>query len=778
MAHDTLPSARTDLADKREATATALQAMADAAAALDLAKRTGSVADVEQKQIEYQTAVDAFALAQATERLARGVLDAALRHHVEELEHVGDEVSLLSTAHPIVLFPVRIETRFDLPSTGPSFLRVRVYPDEIFADDFEERLTRAEEDAGRAYWAAAESARRAVWDDMASRFGGERSAWIVKTTKELTAPSGSYRPEAWSRAVEARLLPDRWIVVAQPIGGTTPIVVAGGHISEPLALTVNPNAPATDTGAVDDDVLWTIDYQRALAVGMAVDVPLDGPTGGLSGFSQVLVLGVKASLSHEATTEALTRLFASHRFGRGFDFVAQGTPTNNTAERPAGYPPPDQAEKLHRIEVAASGPPPTLSDGREFLDFLGLDQTDGDEYETWRLAHAAGTEQTNAWAMNAAIWPATWGYYLQHMMDVPGGEPIFDASTIATAKGFFISNVRGRGPLPAFRIGSTPYGVLPISTLDAWVPASGGTGAHLPPTLRLLRTRWRAALDSVPRIRRQADKADEDLIRILGQHPSTREVRVRSVIGQTAWHNLLWLLRRSLSPWTEAQRSRAREVFGSIAQSAWFPRVARTVPWLRALRYKEPIVGAEPLSEANRSSTAPVEYIEFLRTHNAFDVRADLPDADHPKNLLYRVLRHATLAEYARVAWAWTRENYRNDDFSFFELIFRLKRKTVWARLAEKVPLPGGGEITVADWLATKPGPIPNRPPSDPQHPPRNVYPPREHLNALESLQVLSDAELERLFTEALDLCTYRLDAWITAIFTERLRDMRTEAEG
>jgi hypothetical protein len=769
---------RTNLAAARDATATALQAMADAVAALDLAKRTGLPAEVQQRENEHQGAVAALAVAQTAERATRGELDTALRDHVGGLQHIGDEVALLRAAHPIVLFPVRIETRFDLPPTGPAFLRIRVYPDEIFADDFEELLTRAEEEAGLAYWAVAETSRRAVWDDMASRFGGERSAWIVKTTRDLSGPSGSYRPEAWSRAVEARLLPDRWIVVAQPIGGSTPIVVAGLPIQEPLALTLNPNAPAADTGAVDDDVLWTIDYARAVAVGMAVDVSLDGAAGGRSGFSQVLVLGVKASLSPEETTAALTRLFAGHRFGRGFDFVAQGTPTNNTAERPAGYPAPDQAETLHRVEVAASGLPPTRSDGREFLDFLGLDSDENEEYETWRVAHAAGTEQANADAMNLAIWPATWGYYLQHMMDVPGGDPIVGAGAIEDAKRYFAKNVRGRGPLPAFRIGGTPYGVLPISTLDAWVPAPGGTGAHLPPVLRLLRTRWRAALDSVPRVRRQADKADEDLIRILGQHPSTREVRVRSVIGPTAWHNLLWLLRRSLGPWAEAQRSRAREVFGSIAHSDWFPRVARTVPWLRALRYKEPIVGVEPLSEGSRPATEPVAYIDFLRTHDAFEIRDDLPDAEHPKNLLYRVLRHATLAEYARVAWEWTRENYRSDDFSVFELIFRLKRKTVWARLAETVPLGGGGEVTVATWLATQPGSVPNRPPSDPNHQPKNVRPPRNHLNALESLSTLSDAELERLFTEALDLCTYRLDAWITAVFTERLRAMRTEVEG
>ena len=44
---------------------------------------------------------------------------------------------------------------------------------------------------------------------------------------------------------------------------------------------------------------------------------------------------------------------------------------------------------------------------------------------------------------------------------------------------------------------------------------------------------------------------------------------------------------------------------------------------------------------------------------------------------------------------------------------------------------------------------------------------------ALAELEHLPTARLERLFSEHLDLCSYRLDAWQTAFVTRRLEQQR-----
>jgi hypothetical protein len=53
----------------------------------------------------------------------------------------------LSTQYPIALFPVRIETRFQVITDNPR-LEIRVYPDEILADSHEPSLTQQEIDRG------------------------------------------------------------------------------------------------------------------------------------------------------------------------------------------------------------------------------------------------------------------------------------------------------------------------------------------------------------------------------------------------------------------------------------------------------------------------------------------------------------------------------------------------------------------------------------------------------------------------------------------------------
>jgi hypothetical protein len=50
------------------------------------------------------------------------------------------------------------------------------------------------------------------------------------------------------------------------------------------------------------------------------------------------------------------------------------------------------------------------------------------------------------------------------------------------------------------------------------------------------------------------------------------------------------------------------------------------------------------------------------------------------------------------------------------------------------------------------------------------------YRDALGRLTGLPTAELERLFTETLDVCSHRLDAWVTSLATRRLDALRRPA--
>ena len=82
----------------------------------------------------------------------------------------------LDAKYPILLFPVRLETRFVTLTRGnrqQKQLLVRIYPDECLVDGFEPDLSESEVKNLRRYWCATwaagddEGLERAAWRDLA-----------------------------------------------------------------------------------------------------------------------------------------------------------------------------------------------------------------------------------------------------------------------------------------------------------------------------------------------------------------------------------------------------------------------------------------------------------------------------------------------------------------------------------------------------------------------------------------------------------------------------------
>ena len=73
---------------------------------------------------------------------------------IPTIRNTSDVAMPLSSgpARPVVLLPVRLETRFFPRADGSAELRVRVYPDQVHIDSHEPELTADEVIWGQHFW--------------------------------------------------------------------------------------------------------------------------------------------------------------------------------------------------------------------------------------------------------------------------------------------------------------------------------------------------------------------------------------------------------------------------------------------------------------------------------------------------------------------------------------------------------------------------------------------------------------------------------------------------
>ena len=158
-------------------------------------------------------------------------------------------------------------------------------------------------------------------------------------------------------------------------------------------------------------------------------------------------------------------------------------------------------------------------------------------------------------------------------------------------------------------------------------------------------------------------------------------------------------------------------------------------------------------------------YIRWIRTGFPRNL-----GPDHPKALLYLLLRHGALLEQARAGLRILQERGLATKAEAFdhELVNVVASARGISELLDQ-PVAGlTGRATLRDYLLE---PVPTTAVRTPAQ--RIVD---EYREALGELEPLSTAEMERLFTETLDTCAYRLDAWTTALATKRLEAMRKRA--
>lgn len=159
------------------------------------------------RAVDPQSEADRARLAQLDEQIKRAEAVAARRRagYAEIADSVAglykefqpftdprEMIGQLNDTYPILLLPLRIETRFKSAAGVPGAaarvpqLWVRVYPDECAVDRFEPVLSEAEIHSAQIFWAemwaagGVEDLERSAWRGLVASHGAGRAAWIAR----------------------------------------------------------------------------------------------------------------------------------------------------------------------------------------------------------------------------------------------------------------------------------------------------------------------------------------------------------------------------------------------------------------------------------------------------------------------------------------------------------------------------------------------------------------------------------------------------------------------
>jgi hypothetical protein len=887
---DELAARRRELERQREEALLAREGVRQAERALAEFKRT----EDPQRQDERARLEEALKAARVRAERAGAQLTGLLASEdqlVEALQAFADPrqgLRRLPDRYPILLFPLRLETRFKTGEAGQPQLWVRVFPDTCLIDTFESSLTEQEVTNARAFWASIwraggdEALERAAWRDLVASHGSGRAGWIVRQYQplnpsdkpvkdnptdvlliitasgplpaaastywhavwrahddavaqqaayallvgavgaaqareiaeiyrpfnlsdapapprtraevqlkvavlQITAPEDlQTRRTSWSSAPGIDLLPERFVLVAYPRAGE-PLMAISRPVRTPLIAGPHPNAPpeqqlkpVDDTLQIPDELAWMFDFEKALEAGMAFRLDLS-PAQARDGFERVIVLGVRLADTPETGQENLERLLEHHLHSRpGLEILPQGTPTNNTEKGGSGYSFRDDADATFDVFFRQTPqynpePDPLLrSDGQWLAALLGL------RHElVQRIPNAVGRDQSEARAMQIALWPGTLGYMMKTLL-----APVFSSQSIADTRVFFTRYVSGRGPLPALRIGAQPYGVLPTTAFDRinWF----ATGEHAPylgrlyAILKQITADWKPLVERVSYIGKRDGDPHQILLDVLGLHPTSVEyypLQAESV--EHKFYELAFLdfsvALSLLGLFPAADPLTLLRNFGYTG--AEVPDLLRKVYKARQTPLDGPVIDDRPLSESEpiRKYAGDKNYIEWLvdaaRTGiEAIQQEKGFDGGKKPAALLYLLLRHALQLSFHETgvklkvaagvvtdprpmvrepAFIHVREEPVTSE-SRYDLLFRPDEQ-----ITRKA------DVLLGDYIAR------NLMVIDPDL--------REQIEALERLGRVPTARLERVFAEHIDTVSYRLDAWKTGILAWQLERMRLE---
>ena len=525
-------------------------------------------------------------------------------------------------------------------------------------------------------------------------------------------PSAGSRPGPWNQAATAAALPDRWLAVAYGPEGTV-IGSALGTPITPLPLPVSLDPTVQPAAAAGDD----------LQVDPGVRWMIDFETAVAQGMGLSLVVDGGAAgppAAGEATGLAtLSRLFVVGV--RAADATAILTGLLNAHHYTSGLELVSYAIPTNNTSDAPSG-------------FSRSDPGYARSYALEVLAPATVTGDAARLAAALGIAPGVFAAAAAGPLAEQTDQQAMTALTWPATWGSFLTEFTGMsqaraerlrswavawlrpdGPLPTLRIGARIYGVVPVLALDQWADSGDPAAADVHGVVTGLLGTWLAADPSA---------AGLDFDALLARRPVSAEAWGRVAALMPGWlpdgYDLMGMTNSQIATITGTTVPQALAQIGTdsgLPGPLGWPAGLLVLPDPLAPAPPWPLVvpdGTLPLSAGPAAADQPGGYLQGLLTAGPRSA---------PGSLLEFV-----------AGQSWTHD--------------------VTGSTSTLVPRGNVGD---------RPEPaLPG--PADELH------------GALGYLAGRTGADFDSLFGGALDAATSRLDAWITALATRRLGELRTNS--
>ena len=723
-----------------------------------------------------------------------------------------------------------------------SELLVRIYPDDIFLQTHESALTLNEQKSGEVFWKAMWSAeqnfksdhdaakklnnQQTAWHQLVSTHKTQRCTWIVrvmyplnyeqaevKNPEQLTFQKVDTKSAAWTKPADTYLLPDAFVVRVY-FTETNFKEYTTQPIAPELQLGLNPSeAPGENPEQADgtlrlpESIRWLTDFDTAEKLGMALRISLTQAQMD-AGIKRLVVLGVKTAASAEDGRVLLEELWQNHiHKPYGFSFVPLGTPTNNLEGQPTGFNPEGQSSlqsfDLQFGKAQFDSNSTIVTDAQRFAFALGVDSI-----PFQRIANAGMTNASSALLLNQALWPATLGYYLDHFL-----APAVDAQDIAHIRQFFQNQVLGSGSLPTFRVGNQPYGLLISSAFSRWQLESNSSPAanRFFEVLKKLDTMWAGFSQSVLKLsnlsNNDRDKWLESFKNLLAQQAHSVEFAHRYVVGKYLLRNVSNAIPdpKSATPLMVGQsplsiNSTPEALKQTMEQASNWGRPFNKIPAIFSKFFADTDVDLIKWKNGTRVFADIDLFPLQTLLQKSVDELWDTPSISNTNGmgkLLYFLSRQALLRAYIEAAMNKARQDKPQEtsplaqlDFEMEYLIARDDPNALFdlstehlARLANEAPrhtfktlknkkayldrISNGKKVSaiIAEELKKSP-------------PGFDLNALSDSLKAFNLLKDLPHQHLEKLLVDHLDVCNYRLDAWMLGLASERLGKLRAKPQG